>query len=241
MIKLYQFPISHFCEKVRWTLDYKNIEYQAINLIPGLHLKITKELGVKSSVPILQDNERIITSSIKIIDYLEQKFPQNQLTPLDKNLKLSALEWELFLDKVVGINTRLSAYHILLKHPKIVKGFFTHKGPWYGALFLFFAFPKMVGKMRHLMRINDETFIQSKQELHLAADRLFAHYQENEFLVGDSFTRADLAAAALFAPIMMPDGYGLDWPADVPEEFQALKAEFAEKLNWLPRIYQTYR
>jgi len=241
MIKLYQFPISHYCEKVRWALDYKNIEYQKIDLVPGLHLKATKKLGVKSSVPILQDDDFIVSGSIKIIDYLERKFPQNQLTPTEERLKSDVLEWEMFLDNSVGVNCRLTAYHILLNHPSIVKGFFTHKGPWYGRLFLTFAFPKLATKMRYLMKINEDTFNQSKQELHLAADRLLAHYQQNEFLIGDRFTRVDLTAAALFAPIMMPDGYGLNWPKDVPTEYQQLKREFEEKLNWLPRIYKSFR
>ena len=34
---LYQFPLSHFCEKARWMLDYKELEYVAQNLMPGAH------------------------------------------------------------------------------------------------------------------------------------------------------------------------------------------------------------
>ncbi|MCP3675846.1 MAG: glutathione S-transferase family protein, partial [Gammaproteobacteria bacterium] len=45
MIKLYQFPISHYCEKIRWSLDYKNLDYKIINLLPGLHIKTTKKLA----------------------------------------------------------------------------------------------------------------------------------------------------------------------------------------------------
>ena len=32
-MKLYQFAISHFSEKVRWALDYKNLNYQPVFLI----------------------------------------------------------------------------------------------------------------------------------------------------------------------------------------------------------------
>ena len=38
-IVLYQFPISHYCEKVRWALAYKSISYQKINLLPVANLK----------------------------------------------------------------------------------------------------------------------------------------------------------------------------------------------------------
>ena len=43
MIELYQFPISHFCEKIRWTLDYKGLSHKTRNLLPGLHVLKTKK------------------------------------------------------------------------------------------------------------------------------------------------------------------------------------------------------
>ncbi len=30
---LYQFPLSHYCEKARWLLDHKELDYVAHNLI----------------------------------------------------------------------------------------------------------------------------------------------------------------------------------------------------------------
>ena len=51
MLKLYQFPISHYCEKIRWALEFKNIDHEIKNLIPGLHLLKTKKLAPESSVP----------------------------------------------------------------------------------------------------------------------------------------------------------------------------------------------
>ena len=55
MIELYQFPFSHYCEKVRWALDYKGIAYRTVNLLPGSHFKHLAKLAPKSSVPVLRD------------------------------------------------------------------------------------------------------------------------------------------------------------------------------------------
>ena len=41
-VKLYQFCISHYSEKVRWALDYKDIKYQPVNLLPGQHSRTIK-------------------------------------------------------------------------------------------------------------------------------------------------------------------------------------------------------
>lgn len=72
-IKLYQFCISHYCEKVRWALDYKGVNYQAVNLLPGQHVKTIRELtGAESSVPVLEHDGQIIQGSGQILDYLDQ-------------------------------------------------------------------------------------------------------------------------------------------------------------------------
>src|SRR5690606_11485280 len=39
---VYQFPISHYCEKTRWQLDHKGMPYQIRNLLPGAHRLFTR-------------------------------------------------------------------------------------------------------------------------------------------------------------------------------------------------------
>lgn len=209
MVTFYQFPISHFCEKIRWALDFKDIEYKIVNMIPGLHINQTKRMGVKSLVPILKHEDQFIQGSSEIIDYLDLTFPKKSLTPKDDTLKKEALYWGNYLANEVGVPVRLCVYHILLGHPKIVKPFFSHNGPWYGNLFLTFAYSKLVSKMRYFMKINSETAKESKRQLSKAIDRLDEHYQNNQYLVGDQFTRADFSAATLLAPLSMQSKYGL--------------------------------
>jgi len=66
VIKLYQFPSSHFCEKVRWALEYKRVAYRPVNLLPGFHLKPMRKLAPKSCVPVLVDEETIVQESSAI-------------------------------------------------------------------------------------------------------------------------------------------------------------------------------
>ena len=241
MVTLYQFPISHFCEKIRWALDFKNIDYKTINMIPGLHINQTKKMGIKSSVPILKHNDQFIQGSIEIIDYLDATFPEKSLTPKDEILKKEAAHWENYLGNEVGVPVRLCIYYILLDHPKIVKPFFAHNGPWYGNLFLSFAYSKLASKMRYFMKINSETVIESKQQLSKAVGRLDEHYKDNQYLVGDQFSRADLSAASLLAPLSMQSKYGLDWPNKIPNELSNLMSKFESRTGWINRFYGNYR
>lgn len=53
MLTLYQFPISHYCEKIRWALEYKRLPYTKIDLLPGSHVGVVKKIAPKSNVPVL--------------------------------------------------------------------------------------------------------------------------------------------------------------------------------------------
>ncbi len=241
MITLYQFPISHYCEKIRWALDYKNIGYEIKNLLPGLHLSKARKLAPDTCVPILVDGDRVIQGSDSIITYLDEYYAGQCLTPATEQLKNEALEWEQYVDREVGIHVRRCCYHVLLEHPDIVIPFFTHQGPWYGRLYLLYAFPKLKKAMRKYMNINQESEQRSREILGIAIDRLHDHLQENNFLVGNQFSRADLSAASLLAPLCMPEKYGLNWPDQLPPEFEALVDGFQSKIGWVSEIYDKYR
>ena len=241
MITLYQFPISHYCEKIRWALDYKQIKYEIKNLIPGLHISKVRRLAPDTSVPILAHDETVIQGSDSIISYLDETFPERSLTPAIGQLKDEALEWEQYVDSEVGIHVRRCCYHILLEHPGIVIPFFTHNGPWYGGLYLLIGFPKLKKTMRKFMNINEESAQRSRERLEIAIERLHGHLQDNAFLVGDQFTRADLSAASLLAPLRKPEKYGLNWPDQLPQRFEDLVDGFQPKINWVDEIYDKFR
>ncbi len=95
--------------------------------------------------------------------------------------------------------------------------------------------------MRKYMNINEESAQRSREILGNAIDKLHSHLQENAFLVGDQFSRADLSAASLLAPLCMPEKYGLNWPDQLPQQFEALVDGFQPKINWVDEIYDKYR
>ena len=87
-LKLYQFAISHYCEKIRWALDYKGLNYETVNLLPGQHVKTIRKLtGEASSVPVLDHDGHVVQGSAAILDYLDQTFPEHPLTPADPDVR----------------------------------------------------------------------------------------------------------------------------------------------------------
>ena len=238
MITLYQFPVSHYCEKIRWVLDYKCLDFQVKNLLPGFHHKITRKIAVDSSVPILQDGECIVQGSKDIIDYLDGAYPQKCITPNNAEEKTHALEWETYSDLNVGPQVRLISYHLLLGHPNILIPILTKAGPWYGRFLIKAIYPQLEKKMRRYMGINDESYVKAKSDLLKATENIDGRLQQGTFLVGNTLSRADIATASLLAPLFMPEKYGVPWPRALPHEFQLMLEEFSPRLERVKALYR---
>jgi len=241
MVALYQFPISHYCEKVRWALDYKNINYQAINLLPGLHAKTIRKMTKSTEVPVLKHNNNCIANSSNIISYLDDNFKKNSLTPADAETKAIALEWENFVDQEIGPHLRVYFYHTLLDYPDLLIPLFAHNGPWYGKIILKLIFPKLRKVMRSMMRINDKSALRAKLSVEKGIAVLNQQLSKQAYLAGEEFTRADLAAASLLAPVIQAEKYGMDWPKPLPEPLQKTIDEWHSAIPWVDALYENYR
>ena len=87
-MKLYTFFRSSASYRVRIALNLKGISYEqaAIHLRRGGGEQLMpayKALNPQALVPALEDNRRILTQSLAIIEYLEEKYPTPPLLPKD--------------------------------------------------------------------------------------------------------------------------------------------------------------
>ncbi len=87
-MKLYTFFRSSASYRVRIALNLKGIGYEQI----PIHLRrgggeqlqpAYKALNPQALLPALEDNERILTQSLAIIEYLDEKYPVAPLLPKD--------------------------------------------------------------------------------------------------------------------------------------------------------------
>ncbi|HCK92744.1 MAG TPA: glutathione S-transferase family protein [Gammaproteobacteria bacterium] len=247
-MKLYQMPISHYCEKVRWMLDLKKIKHSTKNLLPGLHIAVIHKLMRKqssgfpsTSVPVLKDQGKIIQGSDHILDHLDLLYPQPSFMPVDSELKQEVLKWEEFADQKLGPHVRRCCYYYLLRDPSAVIPMFTYKGPWYGRLLMKFMFPQLQAAMRKGMQIDQEGFNKSKAVLDEAVQTLASHLSTRQYLVDERLTRADIAVASLLAPLIRPQGYDVPWPQTLPEELTQLELEYQPVLQWVDKMYKNHR
>ncbi|MFT7560443.1 MAG: glutathione S-transferase [Flavobacteriales bacterium] len=240
-MKLYQFPISHYCEKARWAIQYKRLPYKRKTLLPGLHRKPMLRLSGQSSLPVLKDEKAIVSGSSEIVSYLDATYPRFQLTPEDATLAARSLKWEAMADEKVGPSVRKIIYSVLLDHPNIVIPLFIYEGPFYSNFVLKRSFPKIQEALRRGLPITDESVSETVAELKAVISEMRNNMDSEHYIVGDKFSRADLAFASLLAPLFRPGKYGGESPSYYPEKLENIIAEFDEVKPWVMEIYSRHR
>jgi glutathione S-transferase len=243
MIKLYQFTFSHFCEKARWALDYKNIPYTPVNMLPGLHIKTIHKLAPRTwtCMPVLLDGAKAVQDSPEIISYLDRMHPDPLLTPRDPEEAREALGWEKYLDEQIGVALRLwFYYHLLPDRDRAMKVMLTG-GPWYGKPLFAVIYPKVREAMMQAMNINAGTAQRAEQRVAAALDRLDAGLKDRRFLVGERFSRADLTACALLWLMVLPSDK--EASEALPEAVLALRDREKGRryFGWVRKVYGNYR
>lgn len=239
-IKLYQFALSHYCEKARWALDYKGLDYERINLVPGPHFFKLKRMASKSSVPVIDDGGVLVQDSTDIITYLDEKYFQKPLTPLEGDLKKEAIDLEEYCDQEIGVHLRRYFYNTLLHDRPLVTSLLLQDGPRYGPVLYAIMFPVVRTLMRRSMNISPESAKRSEKRLMDGIETLNKILSKRKFLVGESFTRADLSASALTAPLVWPKEHDFRWPNVFPEPLAAFRREH-ERDPFFPWVLKMYR
>ncbi|OGQ07418.1 MAG: hypothetical protein A3G32_05245 [Deltaproteobacteria bacterium RIFCSPLOWO2_12_FULL_40_28] len=240
---LYQFKLSHFCEKACFALDYKKVPYQVINLIPGPHLFYVKRIAPKTTLPVLKDGNTIIQDSTEILNYLENKYPS---PPLDNEKNHNEIiEWEEYLDEDVGIHLRRYFYFHILPRRKLATYSLTQGLGFFQKCLFWLLWPLIKKAMTKQMRINPESAARSLARLRNALARINLRLTEGSFLVGDSFSRADLTAATLLAPLFFPEKHPFIWPKEKewPPTLLELRSEYKNTpvAPWVNWIYKQFR
>ncbi len=244
---LYVFAISHYCEKARWALDFLGVDYELRHLSPGSHVQATKQLGAAgSSLPLLVSAEHVVHGSGAIIDWAEPVTtdPLKRLYP-ESEFKEECRALEQRLDDVAGVHVRRYYYsEAIVDHPDSVRPIFTRDlAPAERQ-----SLDENWGLVRQLMMGAMDLGHEQRQESRRIVedeldwlDGLLA--DDRRFLLGDRFSRADITAASLLAPLALPKEHPTYGMLEVPPRARADLALWAKRptLEWVREIYRGHR
>ena len=245
---LWHLPVSHYSEKVRWALDHKQIPHRRrAAIVPGTHMVaamwMTRDPG-NFTFPVMELDGTAIADSSAIIAALEERFPERPLYPADPEQRQRALELEDFFDEELGPYIRQLAFHELGNDPErleaVVKG--TVPGPLGRNSAGAAAYARAFTRLRFAARSEDEAEV-SRGKVLAALDRLEEELGSNDYLAGDSLSVADVTAAALFYPLVLPDDGPLPPGEPAPQGLERFRAPLKERrgFKWVEETFSRHR
>lgn len=244
-MKLLLFPHSHYCEKARWALDYKGVPFQVVTILPGFHLVTVRRYARSTSVPVILDGDKAVQGSSEIIDYLEEKYPLNGLTPSDPAERNKCLEFENMADGEIGQPLRQILYSGLLAYSDFICDCFSHSMPGYKRIVLKLIYPLLQKKIYQAYVISEENVAIGRRKLDRAMDTLEEVLVQREYLVGDRFSRADLSVASMLSILVMPEEHPFPWKdKEIPDpQTRIFCDEYAKHpvSEWVRQMYREYR
>lgn len=232
MIELYKLQWSHYVEKVRWALDFKQLPWQGIEVVAFTKREMQR-FDCKKLVPLIHDAASgvAISDSSPIIRYLDETYPEPALQPRDPGQREAAWQWMLHLDSTLGLHARRLGYtQLIMECPQVLSqlflanvcgGLFTR--PIWRTLAAPFLGAMLVRRFRFDRNRADRVYEQLEAQLLPIATRL----ERDGFLVGGRFTAADLTLAALLRPLRVVPHF---------RDHSRLQSLFA----WQERLFREY-
>lgn len=243
-IVLHQFAFSHFNEKARWALTYKNVPHERDTYLPGPHMPAIKKLTGGTQTPVLQRDGSYIAGSAEIIDSLENSHPQPALYPADSALRAEALEMQTHWDAVIGPAVRTVVFSSLVNNGNYLVAMFGGSKGLVKRLAYRATFPLAKPLIAKGNGVTDpenvrRSFIIAREAL----DQVAEQTQKTGFMVGAGFSVADLTAASLLAPIADVQHPDMCRPKPMPDDFAAIVAQFSDHpgVAWVNGTYEGFR
>ncbi len=242
---LWQLELSHYNEKVRWALDLKRIPHVRRALLPGVHLFVARRLtaGAIETTPVLTLDGRSVGDSTAIIAALEERWPEPSLYPQDPAERRRALELEEYFDEELGPHIRRAIYFELLARPELLVPLMVRGQRRPVALLLRLMFPIMSALMRRRFTVTESAARDSRERAVAVMDRIERELGPSGYLVGDSFTVADLTAASLLYPVVRPPEFPYPTVSNPPGEIGEYLDTLARRPagRWVSEMYVRHR
>jgi glutathione S-transferase len=240
---LWHLKVSPYNEKARWALDYKEVPHERRAAHPGQHRVIAKELTGADTFPVLVLAGEAIGDSTRIIEEIERRYPEPPLYPADPDARRRALEIEDFFDEEFGAHLRLLVLQHMLPSPRLLLGAFLPDLPTHRRLVASAMFPVHRRRVIAAFGIDEFSVGYAWAKLRAAGERFRAELQPTGYLVGNTFTVADLTVAALVAPVVAPEQFPYPQPQRGHPMLAPLRDALAEAglVDWARDMYARHR
>jgi glutathione S-transferase len=198
-IVFYQIPISHFCEKVHWALDFKGLPYQSVSVNPFTRKELAS-ISESKQVPIIRHGAQVVSESSAIVSYLDEICPDPPLVPEKEPERRECLEIERIADQEIAPAVRRLAYDTLTSNRAMFKRLMLPKrGP--ARLLNPVKAPLMTFALKWHFGISRGSCARDRTSLSRRIAALQERLDGRGHFIGDTLTIADIAVASLLCPL----------------------------------------
>jgi len=242
MLTLHSFVISHFSEKIRWTLRAAGVPFVERALTPGLHMAITPFIGRRgSSVPIVTGDGLRVQGSDRILHRLATRGVIDSLLPDEDEARDAALLAAASHDGL-GRAVMLAAYAPMLVDRHEVFRIWTLAANPLEATALKTALPLIFPAFRRLFALTPSGIARARARIEAALDAIAERRGHRPYL-GAAFGIEDLTVCALLAPLAGPDAHPLYGHAGFRSGVADAVAPWARHptMDWVREVYARQR
>ncbi len=213
MLRLITIPISHYCEKARWSLQRAGISYLEEPHVQGLHRLYVRRAGGGVTVPVLVTPDGAIGESEQILEWVDERTEPSQRLFAAGAERERALTLCRRLDARLGPHGRRLIYVRMFEQRELMLRYNDQGVPRWEDRALRVGLPLAKRFIARVLEIRpgvereDEGVVFA--ELDWVAEQLA---DGRPYLLGERFSAADLTFAALAAPIVLPPVYGVPLP-----------------------------
>ncbi len=248
-------PFSHYNERARWALQHHGFSAHERRYLPMFHMygvwRVTSASDRRSdrassgySTPVLVCPDRtVLADSGEIVRWADAQAstPETTLYPEPHRQQIEAFEAELH--DTLGPDTRLLVYWFMLRNDAMFGALVRGNVAWWQRVGFWCLRPLAKAGLRRRMDLSESSYRAARQRVSNYVAQLGERLDGGRYLFGDRFTAADLTAATMFSPLLMPlPGYG----AAIPTLSDEL-AELSQQMRTTPlgahalRMYADHR
>jgi glutathione S-transferase len=244
MLELYQFELSQYSEKVRLILDYKGLPYRKIEVTPGVGQLELFQLSGQRRVPVLKDGATVISDSTAIAMYLERKYPEKPIIPVDPKERGVCLLIEEWADASIGIKSRKVLYGALSQNQSFRTSILPTGTPDFLRTLVGAVPSEVLDILGAGVGFGADAVKEAKDDLKQDLEALSLLLMDRPYLVTNYPCLADFAVAGLSMLLKFPSGPYLDLPEDVKGKGipgLADNSAYETFFDWRDRLYADYR
>jgi cytochrome P450/glutathione S-transferase len=214
-------------EIARWVLDHNGIAYKDRPHTPCLGTGVINELTGRPGVgngPVLVLTDVVLYEADSVVRYYEQRCPPHlRLVPKDGTRQLVLNLFKLFTRDLRDV-VQTYMFGRLLPAPKLARSVFNRRAPLGERLLWRLFYPVL----RHKLAREQNLSFHTAEERLVQVRKLFARVDDllsdgRRYLGGgDRLTIADVAFAAVAAPVILPEEFGGVGPKlqQVPDDYR---------------------